>query len=105
MTERGTPPRGEPRGDRKSESQRCGASDGRTRGDSRRDFLRSALRKTAYAWPVVVVLGSQSEALANSKDGIAWSQCASFGDPCGAATCCPGYHCVSIPVPMCQPFL
>ena len=70
---------------------------------SRRRFLKTVGRKAVYVAPVVVVLGANSEALANSNDGIDWSQCASFGDPCGGATCCPGYACNG--AFMCEPMM
>ena len=73
-------------------------------GTTRRGFLRGAAKKAAYVTPVVAVLGAHSEALANSNDGIPWSQCGSFGESCGAVQCCPGYHCVSEPTEMCQPW-
>ena len=70
---------------------------------TRRGFLRGAANKAVYVAPFVAVLGSNSEALANSNDGIPWSQCASLGESCGAATCCLGYECNS--AFMCQPMM
>jgi len=70
---------------------------------TRRSFISGAVQKALYVAPVVTVLGTASEALANSKDGIAWSQCGSFGEPCQGGACCPGFMCVSVGQPMCQP--
>jgi hypothetical protein len=71
---------------------------------TRRTFLTRAARKAVYAAPIVVVLGINAEARANSKDGIAWSQCGSFGEPCGGGACCPGFMCVAEPGnPHCTP--
>jgi hypothetical protein len=75
---------------------------------TRRTFLGRAAQKAVYAAPIVVVLGMNAEARANSKDGIAWSQCGSQGEPCQGGACCPGYMCVENPitmVTMCEPGL
>ena len=75
-------------------------------GTTRRAFLTRAARKAVYVGPIVVVLGMNAEARANSKDGIAWSQCGSQGEPCDGGACCPGFMCVINPitlVSMCEP--
>jgi hypothetical protein len=70
---------------------------------TRRAFLTRAARKAVYAAPAVVVLGLNAEARANSKDGIKWSQCGSQGEPCGTGGCCPGFMCVGVGNPHCEP--
>jgi hypothetical protein len=71
---------------------------------TRRTFLTRAARKAVYAAPVVVVLGMNAEARANSKDGIRWSQCGSQGESCGTGACCPGFMCVAaVGNPHCEP--
>lgn len=71
---------------------------------TRRAFLARAARKAVYVAPVVVVLGMNAEARANSKDGIKWSQCGSHqGDSCVTQVCCPGLMCVAIGNPHCEP--
>jgi len=73
---------------------------------TRRAFLGRAAHKAVYAAPIVVVLGMNAEARANSKDGVSWSQCGSQGEPCDGGACCPGFMCVANPitmVDMCQP--
>jgi hypothetical protein len=70
---------------------------------TRRAFLTRAARKAVYAAPAVVVLGLNAEARANSKDGIHWSQCGSQGEPCNGGACCPGFMCVGVGNPHCEP--
>jgi len=70
---------------------------------TRRNFLGRAAQKAVYAAPIVVVLGMNAEARANSKDGIAWSACGSQGEPCGSGACCPGFMCIGVGNPHCEP--